>query len=256
MGWLTKLGKDSRGSRPRCVLLTDGSREQVAQRLTRVVCQPEVVISPEDRWQPRGKCDVREAQLDKTLEDSEALLPEPMRRQMRKWWLESESKESKTPVWDIASTCTISGDKGLLLVEAKAHTDEWPKPDKCRAGKTNRKRIERALEEANTGLRKATGGSWQLSTEHCYQLSNRFAWSWKLSALGVPVVLLYLGFLEAQEMRRDQEGPFQCENDWKRLLLRHCQGVVDENCWNGTVDVKGTSLVPLFRVFPQPFPVE
>ena len=82
MNWLKKLGKDNRGSRPSCVLLTDGSREQVAERLTRVVCRPEVVVSSKDQWQPQGKSDVREAQLDKTLQSGVVLLSEAIRGQL------------------------------------------------------------------------------------------------------------------------------------------------------------------------------
>ena len=59
------------------------------------------------------------------------------------------------------------------------------------------------MKEANAGLRKLPTGQWALSTRHHYQLSNRFAWSWKLAMLGVPVVLLYLGFLNAQDMQDD-----------------------------------------------------
>ena len=108
MNWLKKLGKDNRGSRPRCVLLTDGSREQVAERLTRVVCRPEVVVSSKDQWQPQGKSDVREAQLDKTLQSGVVLLSEAIRGQLKGWWL---ADNAPTPNWDIASTCTISGEK-------------------------------------------------------------------------------------------------------------------------------------------------
>lgn len=31
-------------------------------------------------------------------------------------------------------------------------------------------------------------------------MSNRFAWAWKLATMEVPVVLVYLGFLNATEM--------------------------------------------------------
>ena len=84
------------------------------------------------------------------------------------------------------------------------------------------------------------------------QLSNRFAWSWKLAMLGVPVVLLYLGFLNAQDMQ-DDEDLFQSENDWRHTMLDYCRGVVDESCWERTLNVEGVPLIPLVRVFEQPF---
>ena len=39
-------------------------------------------------------------------------------------------------------------------------------------------------------------------------MSNRFAWAWKLASSSVPVVLIYLGFLRADEMR-DKGKPFR-----------------------------------------------
>ena len=73
MDWLNKLGKDDSGSRPRCVLLFDGSKDQVARRLTELVGRPEVESSAHDQWYPQGTVCVREAQLDKVSPDSTAL---------------------------------------------------------------------------------------------------------------------------------------------------------------------------------------
>lgn len=94
------------------------------------------------------------------------------------------------------------------------------------------------------------GGPWALSTRHHYQLSNRFAWSWKLAMLGVPVVLLYLGFLNARDMQ-DEGDMFQSENDWRDTLLAYCHGVVDESCWNRKLDVAGVPFIPLIGTLEQ-----
>ena len=251
-GWLKELGKDNRGSRPRCVLLTDGSADQVAQRLTELVGRPEVEVSAQDRWQPQGTRNVREAELDKLRKGGAVLLTDAIRGELQEWWLVEGRGRSRTPSWDIASTCTVSGRKGLLLVEAKAHSEEFSKADRCGAGPANRKRIESALEEANAGLRRATGGPWRLSVEHHFQLANRFAWSWKLATLGVPVVLVYLGFLDAVEMT-DKRSPFGSDDDWRDALLEYCREAIDPACWQRTLDVGGTPLLPLMRSDPQPF---
>ncbi|MXW49275.1 MAG: hypothetical protein F4X81_12240 [Gammaproteobacteria bacterium] len=250
MKWLDKLGKDRRGSRPRCVLLTEGDPATVSVRLTDLIGRPDVVISPDDVWQPNGKASVREAQLDKALEGGRTLLDERTRQELRDWWLATNTSRARTPNWDIASTCTISGKRGMLLVEAKAHEGELSSDDRCGATGANRVRIERALAEATTDLRRATGETWQLSPNHHYQLSNRFAWSWKLASLGVPVVLLYLGFLNAREM---PEPRLYSEPGWRTVLADHCRGVVDETCWESTLDVHGVQLLPMARVFEQPF---
>lgn len=51
-------------------------------------------------------------------------------------------------------------------------------------------------------------------------MSNRFAWSWKLTELGIPVVLIYLGFLRATEMA-DRGSAIVDEADWRRQVLSH-----------------------------------
>ena len=252
-GWLKKLGKDNRGSRPRCVLLTDGSADQVAQRLTGLVGKPEVQVSAEDRWQPQGKCHVREAELDKLRKGDAVLLNDAIRGQLQEWWLVEGKGSAKTPSWDIASTCTVSGRRGLLLVEAKAHSEELSKGDRCGAGPVNRKRIEIALKEASAGLRKATRGPWRLSAEHRFQLANRFAWSWKLATFGVLVVLVYLGFLDAIEMADKNRRPFASDDDWRTALLKDCRETVDTACWERMLDIGGTPLLPLMRSDLQPF---
>ena len=95
--WIKKLGKDNRGSRPRCVLLTDGSADQVGQRLARVVGRPEVEVSAEDQCQPQGTCNVREAELDKVRKGEADLLTHAIRRQLQEWWLVEGRGRSRTP---------------------------------------------------------------------------------------------------------------------------------------------------------------
>ena len=114
------------------------------------------------------------------------------------------------------------------------------------------RQIARGIVEASDGLASATGKPWGLSRDHRYQLSNRFAWSWKLASLGMPVVLLYLGFLNAQDMADD--GPlFRSEGEWTRVLRDHSRGAVDETCWGEWLDIAGTPLIPLIRGIDQPF---
>ena len=95
-------------------------------------------------------------------------------------------------------------------------------------------------------------GGWQLSRDKRYQLANRFAWSWKLASLGVPVVLIYLGFLNAEDMARDGVL-FRSESDWARALKDHARGVADDACWGKQIEVNGTQLRPLIRAIEVPF---
>ena len=119
-------------------------------------------------------------------------------------------------------------------------------------GWKNHHRIGSAIAQANVGLHVAAGGPWALSRDKCYQLSNRFAWSWKLAALGVPVILIYLGFLGAEEMAPDG-ALFRSEGDWETTLRGYARGVSDDACWGRRIDVIGTPLRPLIRAIDVPF---
>ena len=179
-------------------------------------------------------------------------MPVQIGQQLKEWWLVEGGSRAPTPNWDIASTCTISGRDGLLLVEAKAHVGEQSPLDKCGAESLkNREPIKRAIMEANAGLREVAGGSWQLSAQHHYQIANRLAWSWKLARLGVPVVLIYPGFLDAVELSYGRT-PFRSKTDWKNALLEYCRDVIDSSCWEGTLDVGGATILPLMRTRVQP----
>lgn len=260
--WWEQLDK-KRGSRPRCVLLTDGRRAEVAARLTNLVAVPELVISAADRWLPYGKPVLREnGQWDKTpareaqLGKANTLVSGGINQQLLDWWLTVQTKNITTPSWDIASTCHINGQPGLLLVEAKAHAAELDAAGKYFSEKSNRQNHEKiglAIEQANAALTAATGNPWHLSRDHHYQLSNRFAWAWRLADLGVPVVLLYLGFLNAQEMDGKDTELFQSAEQWAAAVQEYGAGVVDNACWGQMLNMDGTPLLPLLRVYDQPF---
>ncbi|MCY4601449.1 MAG: hypothetical protein OXF27_16195 [Acidobacteria bacterium] len=272
--WWLALDKH-RGSRPRCVMLVDGARHTVAARLTDLVNLPDVAVAPDDFWMPRGKPvktskgwdkgPAKEARIDLERDagvsvpgrggNSVFVAPE-LRRQLRDWWLEFK-QGANTPNWDLASTCKIEGRDGLLLVEAKAHSNEFsnagkPKP-RSENGWSNHARIGLAIEQANAGLECVTARPWGLSRDSHYQLANRFAWTWKLARLGVPVVLIYLGFLNADDMQQDS-APFPTEGDWSRALKDHARGVVDASFWGKRLGVDGTPFRPLIRAIDLPFP--
>lgn len=240
---------EQRGSKPRCHWLTHGAREQVGRRLTELA-QPWGTVSADDCWLPEGFCQRDEARVDR----EPGLLTEKKHRDaLRDWWLAAPKPEANTPNFDIASTCKVDGEKGLLLVEAKAHATELKNTE---AGKTlkaracskscrNHKRIGEAIEEANAALEEETELYWKLSRDRCYQMSNRFAWSWKLTKLGYPVILVYLGFLNAQEMR-DQGTPFTSADEWQSLVKEHSRSLFPEKIWDHWVPCHA-GFVPCIR---------
>jgi hypothetical protein len=228
--------RQQRGSRARCILLTNGSDEEVACRLSGLAKPFATIDADRDRWMPRGFADPAEAKLGEAL----SLLSSERCEAITCWWL-AVREHANTPNWDIAATATIDGTKGLLLVEAKAHTAEIKADGKANKGRTeNHRRIGAACLEASTELNSILPG-WSLSLERNYQLCNRFAWAWKLASLGVPVVLVYLGFLRAQEMR-DQGLPLADGDQWEHLVREHSKGVVPPKIWDEPILVGGVPL--------------
>lgn len=222
-----------------CIRLTDSGR--FAENLTSVVEHFSVIVSPNDICRPQGHRCPHEVQLDKP--DGAPLVPQQVAEALRKWW----PRSGTSPKWDIASTCTINGQQGLLLAEAKAHAKELDS-DPTGARGRSREQIMAALAEADDGLRALTGEDWALSAsadDHHYQLANRIAWSWKLATVGLPTVLVYLGFLNAAEMA-DKET-FATLADWKDCVLEHSAHVVPSSCWDTSLHVNGTPLMFLIR---------
>ena len=253
--------KERRGSKPRCHWLTYGSRAEVANRLTALV-QPWGTVSVDDQWMPEGFCRTEEARLDKALR----LLTKKECVRLREWWL-AVPGQANTPNWDIASTCTVGGAKGILLVEAKAHNEELNKEVKGKIlsltasdnSIRNHVQIGSAIDEASRSLTDQTGISWNLSRDHHYQMSNRFAWSWKLTELGYSVILVYLGFLNAEEMRNEKEQyPFANHQEWECLVKSHSGPLFPSEVWDRHWSVNGQIFVPRIcsREIPYDVPME
>jgi hypothetical protein len=240
-----------------------GDKTIVADKLTKLVGLPDVHFGAEDFWMPKGvpvlnthgewdMDPIEEAKLGESIR----FLPDDQREKVTGWWL-AVRKRANTPNWDIASTCTIGGKAGLLIVEAKAHHAELKTDGKKLDEKAsdnsrrNHGQIGRAITEASLGLNEEMAG-WNLSRDSHYQLANRFAWAWKLASMGIPVVLVYLGFLGATEMK-DIGEPFVDCADWSRVVLEHSQNVVPEQVWGRGIKIDGTIMTPLIRVLKQEF---
>ena len=225
-------------------MMTSLSEIHVAKSLSDLVW-PHALVRPNDLWRPRGFEDPKEPEL---CETDEFLSPEICDAVVG-WWL-ARRRRARTPVWDIATTCVVPGfdRKGVVLVEAKAHQAELSEDGKQLRADTNQENHERigdAITQANAGLNRVLPG-WNLTRDSHYQLTNRFAWAWKLAELGVPVVLVYLGFLNATEMS-DQGSPFRDARHWRDCLLNHAQGLVPEQAWETPLLPGNAPLIPLIR---------
>lgn len=246
--------KEQRGSRARCVLFTEGSREEVAKRLTELV-SPHAVVDPVRHvWAPKGFSDPTEGKLG----DTAPFLSDQQREEISSWWLAVRRATANTPNWDIISQATIGGREGLILVEAKAHDKELTKeaggkPFDAKAtpgSSSNHKGIGACIDEACQSLSSASGLAWHLSRDSHYQMSNRFAWSWKVTTMGIPVVLVYLGFVNADEMK-DRGISFDNHEQWKQLVESQSQTLFPNAVWGKTLGVNSVQFIPLIRSVSQ-----
>jgi len=221
------------------------------------------VLAAGSSWMPNGFVDCEEAQLHNT----ERIIPDAQDRDaLLKWWLAVPGgPRTTTPNWDIASTCVIHGKPGILLIEAKAHDAELRNEERGKPlggedskgvsldSRRNHVRIGCSIQEAGLALAEQTGLAWALSRDWCYQMANRFAWAWKLTELGKPVILIYLGFLACHEM---QDGTGQSaiasKDDWQQMIEAHSRPLFPREVWNKEWHVHGQSFIPLVRTYIQP----
>jgi hypothetical protein len=232
-----------KGSKFRFLMLTSMPKEQVAGTLTELV-SPLAYVDIHDQWMPGGFLKPEEARLDVCPQFLEGDLP----RQLARWYLGVEEAKN-SPNWDLVSTCKINGKKGFILIEGKAHSGELDAVGKGQDGDPERHhRIKGAIEEANERLRVSThdwhlSDEWHLSRDSHYQLSNRFAWAWKLATLGFPTILIYLGFLRATEMKE----PFASAEHWDRSIREFASPVVPKNVWGRCLQTSPAQLWALIR---------
>jgi hypothetical protein len=242
----------NRGSQPRCLALTSGSRFEVANRLQQLAGD-NAIVTENDLWMPSGRANPQEAKLGET----DGFLAAADRDVITCWWL-AVIPRANTPNWDIASTATVGELRGLILVEAKAHAGEFSVFGKelgsqdSSGSRANHDRIGKAISEVNRALEDVLPG-WSLSRHAHYQLSNRFAWAWKCASLGYPVVLIFLGFLNATEMG-DRGAAFRTAEAWERFMLQLTKGIVPKEAWGSRLRVGSTFILPLIKSISIPLP--
>ena len=234
-----------KGSRLRCILLSGLPVSTISQKITRLIESSnandlKVKIREDDFiYYPRGYLTPNEIRLG----DVSPLLDDNIRKKLIKWWLDIDKDTSRqTPNWDFACSALINNDPGLILIEAKAHQEELTKKDWCKAKSEKSKlAIKLAIERANEKLDNIQRG-FALDTFSHYQISNRFAWSWKLASKGIPVVLIYLGFLETAEMK---QKILKSHQDWVKIMHDYSEHLVPEQVWGNKLQTGKKAVYPL-----------
>lgn len=202
-------------------------------------------------WQPLGYDAPGEARLEQF--GPHAMPRHPAWPALSSWWLK-HARGANTPNWDIVLSCEVEGQAGLILVEAKANVPELGEggkrnlPEASARSQENHQQIAAAIEEARLALalRFPTIG---ISRDRHYQLSNRIAFAWKLASLGVPTVLLYLGFT-GDEGIGDVGEPFADDAHWQATFRRHLAEVCPPEMLEDAVDAGAARFWVLARSRP------
>lgn len=210
--------------------------------------KPYAEITVYDNWMPKSLHNDKEAELKNFLKYN---FDPQLYNKIVNWWL---YVDTTTPNWDLVSTCTIDGKRGILLVEAKAHKDELNneshgkqlKADASDDSKKNHARIEEAIQEAKKGI-KNTGFDLSISRDNYYQLSNRVAHAWWLANQGIPVILMYLGFLNCVDMKDENITLFTEDNDWQECFKEHAKQVEVDSIIDEWVDCGESKFKLIFR---------
>ena len=220
---------------------------ELLQLVTPIDCR----LTARSQWMPRGHRSPEEARLEtfgpETLPNTDTW------QTLCKWWLAYE-RGANTPNWDIVASCEIEGRPGLILVEAKANVAELSVagkrivPTASPASLANHHRIGLAIDEACAALRQINSLT-AISRDSHYQLSNRVAFAWKLGSLGVPTILIYLGFWGDTGIV-DAGTPFDSAAHWEVIFAQHAHSVVPKDLFERRIDCGASSAWLLVRARP------
>jgi hypothetical protein len=238
-----------RGSRKHVLDWTDQPRflPELLQLVRPVSCK----ITAESIWQPLGTKAPSEARLEQF--GPRAYPEHPAWPVLTAWWLRN-ARGANTPNWDIALSCDVEGQPGLILVEAKANVPElseagkWEDEKASPNSEENRKHIGKAIDEARVALNPVLPGI-SIGRDRHYQLSNRIAFAWRLASLGIPTVLVYLGFTGDTGIS-DVGTPFTDDVHWQTTVRQHVSGVCPSTVFDNPVDVGPASFWLLSRSRP------
>lgn len=210
-----------RGSRKHILCLVESSN--FTTQLSKILQPTGAIIDSTDIWMPKGCRKPDEARMERFGPE---IFPNIDWEILHNWWIKHNHR-ANTPNWDLASTCTIQCHKGLVLVEAKAHTNELKTDGKllapCPSFKSlqNHERIGQAIAEASNALH------INISRDTHYQLANRVAFSWKIASMGVPVILVYLGFTGDENMS-DVGEPLRDDTHWQQVMRAYMDKHIPE----------------------------
>jgi hypothetical protein len=242
------MAKQNRGSKKHildwveCTDFTD--------QLSELLHPTDAVVQSTDTWMPKGYNNPNEARLEQF---GPHILSTINWQTLQDWWF-AYKPGANTPNWDLASTCTIQGRQGLVLVEAKSHAQELETAGKRLEStasinsRKNHDHIGQAIKQASDALGKVIPGI-NISLDTHYQLANRVAYSWKIASLGIPVVLVYLGFLGDKNIS-DVGKPFIDDNNWLQVMRTYRRDQIPEDFTERWIYCGKESMQMIIRSLP------
>jgi hypothetical protein len=93
--------------------------------------------------------------------------------------------------------------------------------------------VGEAIEGARVALEEKLPGIL-ISRDRSYQLSNRIAFAWRLASLGIPTVLVYLGFIGDKGIWQ-AGAPFNSQDHWERIFKGHLSAVCPLKILDGPI---------------------
>lgn len=242
---------DQYASRMRCLEMTNNKYARTAEIFSQLI-EGYGTVDSSDTWAPRGP----DAPAEIRIDEATGFLKSPDHKtELRNWWT-GEVVGARTPTWDIASSCTVNGVKGILLIETKAHIGELNSDHSGSREKPILYQIKKGFSDATDAWNDALhdyaddrgfklSHNVKLSTASHFQLSTHFAFAWKLADMGVPVILVYLGFLNVTELENENRLIFKNSAMWNKCVFEKTNKPLPEEIWDATFKFNGTPLTVL-----------
>lgn len=146
------------------------------------------------------------------------------------WWIKNRGKR---PTWDYICQATIAGRRGLILLEAKAHKNECNAKKKSKpifSATMSENSFKEKMENHDSITKCITEELGALGGTYIgfYQIANRIAYANKVQReLGVPVLLVFLGFIGDKSFRDSWNKSEEWHSDiTKQLRLLNIENLV------------------------------
>lgn len=235
-----------RGSRKH--ILDWVERSTFPEELTALVRPTGATVTSRHLWTPRGHDRSREPRLERF--GPQALPAAVEWEALHSWWLVHRGP-ANTPNWDLAATCDMGGEPGLILIEAKANASELKVEGKQLRGRPswrsreNHARIADAIDEARRALNGIVLGV-RIRVDSHYELSTRVALAWKLATLGLETVLVCLGFTADLEAA-DVGESFRDHEHWLSVFSEHARAVLPDGLFERRLDCGAAGMQLIIR---------